>query len=296
VSCYLLQLFGYNINDDGKVTMQLAYHQWGSKTHEKLIFLHGMGGTGALWRPIAANLEEEFCILSPDQRGHGKSASPSSPSESPTYRPIDFGQDIIDTVEALDFKPYWLIGHSMGVRSAVAAAHLKPAYARGLILVDLGFSGMAGGGLGEGLAKFLRKLPLHFASRTEARDYMTAHAPDPSMGQYLMAVSVPDTEKGGIRFPFERDALIETIYSARDFSVRDWVHELARDGMPILVLRGAQSLVWSKEEFEAEKASAQGIPSLVFEEIEGTGHGLPFEKRAEFLARIKRFVTQTVTP
>ena len=36
---------------------------------KKLLFLHGMGGTGALWRPILVALEKDYEVLALDQMG-----------------------------------------------------------------------------------------------------------------------------------------------------------------------------------------------------------------------------------
>jgi pimeloyl-ACP methyl ester carboxylesterase len=276
------------------VNMELAHLLWKAQGPEldKIILLHGMGGTGALWRPIAASLEEHYSVLAPDQRGHGKSqiSQVSGGRSRVLYTPLEYGRDVRDTMEATGFHPAWVIGHSMGVRTACALAHLEPGWAKGLVLIDLGFSGVAGGGLGEGLAAFLKKLPMHFESRTAARDFMARECPDPSIAQYLMAVSAP-APQGGITFPFDQAALIETIYAARDASVREWVREMGQLGKPVLVLRGATSQVWSQAEFEAEKASFSKYPSVQFEEFPGTGHGLPFEKRVDFLARLRQFIT-----
>jgi len=282
--------------------MELAYHLWGTRpgaelagspnAENRILLLHGMGGTGALWRPIAAALEDHYAILAPDQRGHGKSQIPAAAGSRnvPSYTPLDFGQDIVETMQALRFHPAWIVGHSMGVRTACAAAHLKPDWVRGLVLIDLGFTGVAGGGLGEGLASFIRKLPPRFVSRPEARDFMARECPDPAIAQYLMAVSVTHPSDGSVSFPFDHAALIATITAARDASVRVWVRELAERGMPILVLRGERSLVWSHEEFEAERKLLEKFPNVRFEEFAGAGHGLPFEKRPEFVARLKTFL------
>lgn len=280
--------------------MQLFFRRWGPRPElaraatlvepTKILMLHGMGGTGSLWRPLAAALEDRFEILAPDQRGHGSSRVPSVPGgrTQPGYTPLDYGRDLVDTLEAENFHPVFALGHSMGVRSAAALAHLKPEWVRGLILIDLGFSGIAGGGLGEGLASFIRKLPERFPSRESAREFMLAECPDPSIAQYLMAVSVRRTD-GGIEFPFDHAALIATITAARDASVRTWARDLASRGMPILVLRGGRSLVWSHEEFEAERQAFAAFPSVRFEEFPGAGHGLPFEKRVELVQRILEF-------
>lgn len=258
----------------------------------RVALLHGMGGTGALWRPVAASLENHYWVMAFDQRGHGKSrfvrATGGRDAQQEGFTPLHYGRDVIETLGSENFHPTWLIGHSMGVRTACAAAHLRPDWVRGLVLVDLGFFGPAGGGLGEGLARFLRVLPTQFATREDARKFMTENCPDPSIAQYLMATSVraPD---GTITFPFDHAALIETIEAAAQVSVRSWVRELSAKGMPILVLRGAQSLVWSHEEYEEERKLLAAYPSVVFKEFEGAGHGLPFEQRARFVAELESF-------
>jgi pimeloyl-ACP methyl ester carboxylesterase len=177
----------------------------------------------------------------------------------------------------------------MGVRTACAVAHLRPDWVKGLVLIDLGFSGVAGGGLGEGLAKFLALLPMEFPDRNQAREFMEQNCPDPSIAQYLMAVSTR-TASGTLTFPFDRSALIQTIHAARDVSVRTWLTDLAAKNLPVLVLRGANSLVWSHEEYEFEKSHFSEFKNVVFEEFPLAGHGLPFEKRIEFIKRLREFI------
>lgn len=53
--------------------------------------------------------------------------------------------------------------------------------------------------------------------------------------------------------------------------------------MPVLALRGGDSRVWSKADFDEERRQFADYPSIRFEEVPGTGHGLPFEKRKEFV-------------
>ncbi len=273
--------------------MELYYHNWNKSENpnrEKLVFLHGLGGTGGLWRPIAAQLENEINLLALDQRGHGKSRGPENSAHFISdYSPSSYGQDVIDTLHSLNFHPAWLVGHSMGVRTAVAAAHLKPEWIQGLILIDLGFSGIAGGGLGENLSRFLKLLPPQFDNRGEARKFMDTHCPDASMAQYLMAVSVLDAQ-GQVTFPFDHSALIQTIQSARGTSIREWVQELSVQGIPALILRGERSSVWSHEEFENERQGFTSFPNVIFKEVPNAGHGLPFEQRAVFVSLVREFL------
>lgn len=251
--------------------------------HNRFVFLHGMGGRGSLWRPIAARLEDEYEVIAFDQRGHGESRGVSERD----FSPLAYGNDVVETMRAQNWDQAWFVGHSMGVRTACAVAHLEPSLVRGLVLIDLGLYGNAGGGLGDRLRQCLAALPSEFSSREAAKTWLAANCPDASIAQYLIAVS---EQKGGKTvFPFDREALIETIDAVKDFDLRDWIEEFGRRNLPVLFLRGERSSVWSLEEFEAEKDRFSAYPSLVFEQIAGTGHGLPFEKRQEFLDRFLRF-------
>ena len=272
--------------------MELAGSTWQSQDAHSgnVVFLHGMGGVGALWRPIAAHLENDYRVFAPDQRGHGGSRAGlfEATPKKVGFTPLDYGQDVVETMGLKNHHPAWIIGHSMGVRTAAAVAHLKPEWVKGLVCVDLGFSGQAGGSLGDSLARFVQTLPDHFESRTAMRDHLTATCPDPSIAQYLLAVAetLPDGRAG---FRFDRRALIETIAAARDVSTRGWIRATALSGIPVLVLRGAESRVWSKEDYEEEKNQFRDLPNVHFEEVAGAGHGLPFEKRAEFVSRLRLF-------
>lgn len=273
--------------------MELFFYKWsGDELHKpqnsqnSLICLHGMGGNGKLWRPLAASLENTLTVYAPDQRGHGNSIIKSANHIEQGYTPLDYGNDLVETFSKVSQKPYILLGHSMGVRSACAFAYLAPNLISSLILIDLGFSGPAGGGMGASLAKFIKTLPQRFSSREEARTYLNENAPDPSMAQYLLAVS--QSEGGSTTFPFDRRALIETIQAAGATSVRGWLESFAKSGKPVYCLRGANSTVWAKEDYLAEKAHFSAFQNVHFEEWAGTGHGLPFEKRKELASLILR--------
>lgn len=275
--------------------MELHYHLWPQTqpilaepppaNKPRILLLHGLGGTGALWRPIAASLEDETDVLAPDQRGHGKSQNASLSS----YRPEDYGQDIVDTLTQLHFFPLLGVGHSMGVRSLAAAAHLQPDLFHTLVFVDLGLAGLAGGGLGTGFSDFLKLLPSQFSSRDAAKVFMQDHCPDPAIAQYLMAVSVRSAD-GGVRFPFDHEALLKTLEGAEGFSIRNWLVELAEKGKPIYLLRGTNSLVWGAADFAREKAFFAKYESVKFMEFENAGHGLPFEQRVRFTELLKSLV------
>ena len=268
--------------------MKLHSILWKSQKREiaKIVLLHGLGGTGALWRPISASLEEYFSLLALDQRGHGRSQSVPL---NEAFGPLDYGRDVVETLEALEFSPCWAVGHSLGVRTACAAAHLKPALFEGLVLIDLGLAGPAGGGLNQNLASFLAKLPKSFPSRDAARAFINQNSPDPAIGQYVMAVSKVGAS-GEVTFPFDHSALLKTLQDARSSDLRPWIQEFGERELPVLLLRGTRSKAWSHEEYQEEKKRFSDYPSIRFVEVEGAGHGLPFERREEFVRLFREFV------
>lgn len=282
--------------------MKLSFKQWNttqrttelesqvgtSPRSRRILLLHGLGGTGSLWRPLAAELEDECDLLAPDQRGHGESQNPSPP----TYGPLDYGKDLVDTLDALNFHPTWVLGHSMGVRSACALAYLKPDWVQGLVLVDMGLGGGAGGAFGRELAGFLRQIQGTYPSRSAARADFDLRCPDPSVAQYLLAVSRQTGNGDEISFPFDRDALIQTIEAAQGFDLRSWLQEFGERNMPVYALRGGTSRVWTEAEFDEEKKRFSRFKSIHFMTIEGAGHGLPFEKRKVLVSFLRSWIEQ----
>ena len=268
--------------------MELSGKFWGKKSETKnpILLLHGMGGTGALWRPIAAHLEEDFSILALDQRGHGGSQSKEQRPQD--FSAIHYAQDVVETLKKRSFYPCWVVGHSMGVRTACGLYHLNPQMVQGMVLIDLGFGEMTSRGLGLGLHTFLQSVPERFESRNAAREYLEENCPDSSIGQYLSAVLV--SQKEGVAFPFSKEALLATIETAEDVSIGNWLRQAGQANLPVWILRGSTSRVWPKEEYEKEKAEFSAFRSIRCEEVEGAGHGIPFEKRPWFVDRLRDFI------
>lgn len=285
--------------------MELHFFKWtprdNSNFRKMLVFLHGMGGTGQIWRPIAASLEEEFLCIAPDQRGHGQSR-PVPPSESGKFHATDYARDVMELLSRLvpTEKPteIYLIGHSMGVRTALATAAMITSDAgsalpknilKGLIAIDIGLQSKWGGGIGTPLADFIRALPKSFPDRATMREHLFAHCPDPAIAQYLSAVArkISDSPEAWA-FPFDHEALVQTIHQADDAPIEQWVRDIYAAGVPVLTLRGVNSKVWLKDDYEKSRVALTN-PLMTFEEWPDAGHGLPFEQRLKFVERVREF-------
>ncbi len=279
------------------VKMELNFFEWKSKESEgdasskrlPLVFLHGMGGTGQIWRAITAQLEDDFRCIAPDQRGHG--ASRQIPlSETNLFHATDYAKDVQSLLDKLSISRCYLIGHSMGVRTALALAALDPSRIAGLIAVDIGISSAWGGGIGAPLANFIEKLPEVFPDRTLMKTYLNEHCPDPAIAQYLGAVAkkTSDDPETWV-FPFDHQSLVKTIYQADEAPIEDWLmNKILPNGVKTTFLHGERSKVWLQKDFE-EQRNRFHHPLLEFQDWENCGHGLPFEQRARFIEFIRNF-------
>ncbi|MEB3250120.1 MAG: alpha/beta hydrolase [Merismopediaceae bacterium] len=127
-----------------------------------LVYLHGWLLGRRYWQPLAQSLATDYPGLTLDLRGFGDSppGDRSSTTGDSPYRLLDYAEDIVALLEALDIKQAWLVGHSLGGSIALWGAKLCPERVKGVICLN------AGGGIylkeeferfrkmGENLVKF----------------------------------------------------------------------------------------------------------------------------------------------
>lgn len=99
-----------------------------------IVFIHGIGSSGATWAGVAERLAAEFTCLRFDLLGHGDSPKPEDPSEYTRDRALD---DIDELLASLD-GPTVLVGHSLGGYLALAHAATRPGVARGIVVLNTG--------------------------------------------------------------------------------------------------------------------------------------------------------------
>ncbi|MEW6274902.1 MAG: alpha/beta hydrolase [Bacillota bacterium] len=97
-----------------------------------VIYIHGSGGTGYVWKNQLQIRVPGFCQAAVDLPGHGRSEGAGAGSIE-EYR--DFMRDFAAAVFG---APVVLAGHSMGGAVAMSCALAYPEYLKGLILVGTG--------------------------------------------------------------------------------------------------------------------------------------------------------------
>jgi pimeloyl-ACP methyl ester carboxylesterase len=166
------------------------------------------------------------------------------------------------TQPEVDAKRVFLLGHSLGGTMApvIAADRLQqaPGSVRGLIF-------LAGGALG--IEETLER-QLIFQAKREGADAGQIDAIRKQWQGIFQTVNDPTTPPDQmVGSPPLR--LPESYW--RSWVVQDPVGELARLGLPALVLRGTKDIQVSEEDFQALKR-ANAVPGSVSREIDGLNH------------------------
>lgn len=113
--------------------VRLPYVVQGPDDGRRLVYAHGIHGSGAVARDsVAPLLERGWTIATFDQRGHHR-ATPVRDARD--YDPGEMGADLIAVMDALGWTDAWIGGESMGAATSMAAACSTPERVRGLLQV-----------------------------------------------------------------------------------------------------------------------------------------------------------------
>jgi esterase len=109
--------------------MKLFYRKYGAGP--PLIILHGLYGSSDNWVSIAKSLGDKFTVYLPDQRNHG---------QSPHDKIHDYNSmsnDLHELIVDLKLNKIFLVGHSMGGKTAIAFTLRWPEMINGLLIADI---------------------------------------------------------------------------------------------------------------------------------------------------------------
>src|ERR1041385_1406893 len=109
--------------------MQLYFREWGAGA--PLVVLHGLFGSSDNWIGVAPRLAEQFHVLAPDLRNHGRSPHSSEMNYSLMAGGVE------KFLAARGLSEVFLAGHSMGGKTAMQFALQYPQRVRKLIVVDM---------------------------------------------------------------------------------------------------------------------------------------------------------------
>jgi N-formylmaleamate deformylase len=110
--------------------MKIHYYRTGGNKPQ-VVLNHGAGDDGLCWTRIALELEQDYDVIMPDARGHGRSASGKG-----DYSTRQRLADLAGLIQALQLDRPVVGGHSMGADTCMHLAAETPRLIRGVFLED----------------------------------------------------------------------------------------------------------------------------------------------------------------
>jgi pimeloyl-ACP methyl ester carboxylesterase len=107
------------------IKLNVALNQQDAPT---LLLLHFSGGTWQMWNGVIPLFQEEYFVIAPDCRGHGKSDRPET-----GYHMNDMAEDIYLLLKELEIQSCHIIGSSMGAEVGLSLAASHPEMVSSLV-------------------------------------------------------------------------------------------------------------------------------------------------------------------
>lgn len=223
---------------------------------EPLLVLHGFSGAGQDWAPLIAEWSDDFQIIAPDLRGHGRSAKLSG-----VFRHQDAADDVIELLDHLGMESVKALGVSCGGNVLLHVATRQPERIKAMVLVSA-----------------------------------TSYFPDqarPIMRQYAETLPAAEWEVLRKRHPGGDEQIRALLDSTRSFAdsyddLNFTPPQLARIQARTLIVQGDRDPLYP---IEISMEMARAIPRSQLWIVPGGGHGpIGGERWPEFLKEASTFL------
>lgn len=238
-----------------------------------LVALHGLLASGACLAPLARALEDDFDVVLPDARGHGKSSAPAQ-----GYLYGDLAGDVVELIRSLNLNAPILLGHSMGGMTAAVAARELGAGISGVVLFDPTF--ISPEWQGEVFESDIAEEQRRSLASSRADLLTQARFRHPSRSAEMLECLV--------------DARLQTSMSAFEVLTPpnpDYRKLVQSISVPILLVIGDKGIVSLDTARELQKLNSL----LRYELIADAGHGLPYDQPERLGAVIMSFLRSIST-
>lgn len=266
---------------DRRITVgQLSLNIRESGEGQLVVFMHGITANAAVWDPVLSDLADTFRVVSMDQRGHGRSDKPDH-----GYGAQDYARDSIALVESLDAGPALMVGHSLGARNALVAATLSPSLVSGVVAID--FTPFIEAEVFDALSSRVESGDQVFASEQAIAEYLRQRyrrLPDDSISRRV-TYGYRSAADGGYRPLADPRAMAATANGLRE----DLVKPVADVRCPVLLMRGEESTMVSREAYARTLALRPDFSSMVVDDVD---HYLPEEAPDVVTQAIRKFAAE----
>lgn len=237
-----------------------------------VVLLHGLFGAARNFGMVQRALARRHRVLALDLRNHG-----ASPHAADMRYPT-MAADVLETLNARQALPAAVIGHSMGGKTAMAAALLQPEAVGRLLVADIAPVPYQHGN--TAIARAMQAIPLTAGlTRAAANAALAEAVPQPDVRSFLLQ---------NLAFgqaPAWRIGLDEIAESIRD--LEGWEDLAGTYPGPTLFVSGARSDYVRAEDRPAIRAL---FPAARFVALKNAGHWLHADDPAGFIAVLEAFL------
>lgn len=242
---------------------------------QPLLILHGFLGMSDNWKTLGTQYSENgFEVHLIDQRNHGKSF------HSNEFNYDVLSDDVVRYMEHHNITSAYVLGHSMGGKTAMQLATSHPDRVKKLIVADIApkFYPPHHDFIFNGLSHLDFD---NIADRREADDELSKHIKEKGIRQFLLKnLYWVEKDRLGFRFNFEvlKDRMEEIGENISGSAVYDG---------PALFLRGDRSEYIQPNDFAEIK---RHFPKATIETIDKAGHWLHAENPKQFYEKSFAFL------
>lgn len=270
----------------------IRINAWVGGEGDPVVLLHGYPQTAQMWRKVAPMLLNRFTVVCPDLRGYGDSDKPRD-----GYDKRSMAKDVRETMKALGFERFALVGHDRGARVSHRLAMDYPDAVKNLTVLDIVPTHTVFRDTGKALAAaywhwFFFQVPdlpeIMLANSAEpflrsmfrALCFRQDAIEEPMFAEYLRAFTLPGTIRAGL----------EDYRAAATADIADDERDLGKKlSCPVLAIWGEQGKMHTLFDVLAtwkEKATdVRGHPLPC-------GHFIPEEAPGELLRDLLPFLEQ----
>ncbi|WP_299415125.1 alpha/beta hydrolase [Acaryochloris sp. IP29b_bin.148] len=270
------------------------YYEWVTREPRQsgsnkpvMVFLHGWGGSGRYWQPVAQSLSTDFDCLLYDLRGFGQSQDSIRASKAvEAYTLQSYVEDLAALLDALEISQVFLQAHSMG--STIGALFLNQ-YPQRVQQAILACSGLFEYDEQEfrqfhQVGEWVVRLRPRWLAQVPLLDRLF-------MARFLHRPIAADQRRGFVSDYVSADAVaaLGTLLSAVSESVATaMAEEFARLQISTLIVSGDKDQIVPAD--SGEEAAALN-PNIDYVRMDQTGHFPMLEDTSTYLQHIHRFLT-----
>jgi esterase len=258
------------------------YLEWGDPDLPDVLLLHGSNQSAHSWDLVSLHLADRFHVIALDQRGHGDSEW----ARDVDYSSTAMAADAAAIAEQLGLVDPIVVGHSMGGMNTMRMVLDHPERASKVVLVDIGPE------LSEQGAKTIRSF---ITENREFDDLDTFINAVLKYDRYRPREHIERTVKYNLlqradgKFISKRDhgPRLSTTAEHRNRSDRFTLDDAAGFGLPVLVIRGAESEIFTAE---AAERFVNVLPRGQLVTVANSGHNVQGQNTPGFIEALTPFL------